>query len=232
MSVVSQEWKLYAACQQFSLPEALTFYIARHPFSVELYNKLIKCCKYFWLKNPVITFDELVDCRNLNWRTRRLNGFPQEGQFKMTNVNARIWIYENLSIFDNQNKFMAKFLIPKIYRCNLNRLNLSYQSISFDEFKVFTSSSVIDSLSLNKTIVKDKNGTIIPIETLVELLPSLQKFEYNNVPDEEGLQTITSETAANLIAIPHFLQIKKFFIREIPEPFEFEVFFAVPKVRS
>ena len=80
--------------------------------------------------------------------------------------------------------------------------------------------------------MKNVDGTMVPIEKLIELLPKLQNFDYENFRTEVGLQTITSETAANLVALPHFSKIKCFAIKEIPESFDFEAFFSTPKVSS
>ena len=233
MSAVSSEWKLSVIKQRFTLPEDTIVHIAMNPLSPEVYNKLIKCCKYFWWKNPVITLDCLCHySRNKYWKTEKINGFPERQEFKIEQFNEKLWIYHDLTVLNEQNQLMASSLISKVYRCDLTCLSLSNQTLSFDEFQKFTSSGSLVMLRLFKTTVKNDDGTIVPIEKLIELFPKLQTFYFNNVPSEEGLQTITSETAANLNAIPHFPKIKDFTMEGIPESFEFEAFFTTPKVRT
>ena len=226
---IPSEWKLSAARQPFSFPEALVFYMAKNPPSPEVYQKLIRCCKFFWLKNPIITFNYLERYYDDNWITRKINGFRKCQKLEIENLNENFWIHGRLSVCDDRNQLMASSIIPKIYRCDLFYLCLSYQTLSFDEFKVFTSSRSLEAVTLNGTTVENDDGTLVPMEKLIELLSNLHIFSYINT--EDGLQIITSETAAKLVAIPHFHQIKSFAMVGIPESFDIEAFFAVPKVR-
>ena len=234
MSAVSGEWKLSAIKQRFTLPEALVFYMAKNPPSPEVFHILIRCCKYFWLKNPVITFKDF-SCSTYHkyWRTIKINGFGKYQEFHIENLNEKLWICWHFSVWGDRNQFMASSFIPRIHRCDLNSLMLFNQIVSFDEFQKFISSGSLELLKFYKTIVKNKDGTIVPIEKLIELLPNVKIIYYENVNTEDGgLQTITSETAANLIAILHFHQIKNVTMHKIPESFNIEAFFAAPKVST
>ena len=232
MSDVLDGWKLTAFHQTFALPEALVFYIAMNPPSPEVFNKLIQCCKYFWLKNPVITLYGFYDVNKL-WETREMNGFQNRPQkIHMENFKEKLWIHFNLDISDQLTQSAASSIVPRIYRCDLYLLRLSHQSLTFDEFQIFTSSAILEELHLRETTVKNDDGSIVPIEQLIEPLPELIEFYYFNVSGDDGLQTITSETAANLNAIPHFHQIESFKMYEIPESFNIDAFFATPKVSN
>ena len=233
MSKISNEWKLSAVHQRFSLPENLVFYVVKNPPSPEVYNKLIKFCKYFSLKNPIITLYRLNFLNDVKyWKTKKINVFQKRKKFKIENLNKKLWIYQKLIVIEHRNQFLASSLIPRIYRCDLIRLELSNQTLTFAEFRKLTSSGSLKKLDLARVLVKSDDGTIIPIEKLIESLPKLRTCYYGNVLGEEGLQTITFETAANLIAIPHFPKMKEFHIYGIPESFDFEAFFATPKVRA
>ena len=235
MSEISSDWKLSAIKQGFSLPEALVFYMSQNPPSPEVFHKLIRCCKYFWLKNRVISLNSLSCIHDINcWEILKINGsqFQKFQKFKIENFNERLWIHLSLTVFDEGNLLAAASLIPRIDRCDLTFLKLCYQSLTFDEFLKFTLSGSLEELKLDKTIVKNDDGTIVPIEKLIEMFPKLQRFRYLNLPRNEGLQTITSETAANLVAVPHFPKIKIFSLHEIPESFDFEAFFATSKVNT
>ena len=230
MPKISTKWKLSIARQRFSLPEALVFYMAKNPPSPKLYNKLIRCCKYFWLKYPVITLNCLCRYDDYKyWITYKNYGFQEPQKFKIENLNKKLWIYQSL-IIQYDHEFLASSLIPKIYRCDLSYLSLSYQILSFDEFKKFVSSGSLKWLDFMKTVVKNNDGTIVPIEKLIELLPNLRSFTY--FPPEDELQAITSETAVNLNAIPHFFQIANFTLGAISESFDFVEFFSIPKVKT
>ena len=183
MSKKSSEWKLCTIKQNFLLPKALVYYIAKNPPSPEVYNKLIRCCKYFWLKNPVITLKDLYLRDHDNyWDTEIINGFKEDRKFKIENLNKKLWILICLSVWDEKNHFLASSIIPRIYRCDLIELGLSYQSLSFNEFLKFTSSGALATLFLKETTVKNDDGTIVSIEKLIELLPTLRIFEFYILP--------------------------------------------------
>ena len=228
MSDVLKDWKLTAFHQKFTLPEALIFYIAQNPLSPKLYHKLIRCCKYFWLNNPLITLNDLFFYDD-SWRTGTINGFDNRQKFQIEHLNENLWICELLSIRDDRNQLMASSIIPRIYRCDFTGISFSQQTLLFDEFKKFTTSGFVD-LFFNKTLVKNDDGSIVPIENLIELMPNLEYFHYENVTTDDGLQTITRETAAKLNAIPHFPKIYLFIMEKIPESFDIDAFFAIPKV--
>ena len=169
---------------------------------------------------------------NKFWQTNQLNGFKERQKFEIENLNEKLWIHWSLTVCDEQNQFMASSLIPKIYRCDFPHLSLSHQCLTFGEFRKFISSGTLKMLDLYVTTVKNGDGTIVPIEKMIEFLPKLQIFQYKNVSTEEGFRTINSETATNLNKISHFHQIKIINMTETPESFNFEAFFATPKVRT
>ena len=231
MSAVSSEWKLSAIKQRFSLPEALLFYIAKNPSTLEVFYKLFKCCKNFWLKNPVITLKDLRrSYYDKYWRTNKINGFKEVQMFRIEDVEEKLWICQDVVIGDLHDQFLASSLIRKIFRCHLSNLDIKNQILSFDEFRKLTSS--LKAIYLFKTSVKNNDGSMVPIEKLIESLPNLQEFRYYNVNTEDILQTITSETAAKLVAIPHFAKIQRITMEEISESFDIEAFFATPWVRT
>ena len=99
----------------------------------------------------------------------------------------KLWIYRCLIVNDEQTTLMASSLLPKIYRCDLTFLFLSNQSLTFHDFQKFISSGSLKILFLSETIVKIDDGTIVPIEKLIEHLPKLQDFQLINVSGDEGL---------------------------------------------
>uniref|UniRef100_A0A914R8F6 Uncharacterized protein n=1 Tax=Panagrolaimus davidi TaxID=227884 RepID=A0A914R8F6_9BILA len=113
-------------------------------------------------------------------------------------------------------QFISKCLI-----CDLKCLIFYFweiQKISYDDFKVLTSSGRLEILDLGPTIVTSKNGEIIPYDSLLDHTPALRylRLEYN-----QNLQLsqkfIEKICASNL---------EYFKIFELPENFESEALLA------
>lgn len=83
-------------------------------------------------------------------------------------------------------------------------------------------------LRLEKTIIQ--NGDIIPVEKIIDLIPNLQKFRYIHASNDAGINSITRETSAKLIEMPHLRQLRKFEVYQIPEEFDFEKLISNTKV--
>uniref|UniRef100_A0A914QCK9 BTB domain-containing protein n=1 Tax=Panagrolaimus davidi TaxID=227884 RepID=A0A914QCK9_9BILA len=71
------------------------------------------------------------------------------------------------------------------------------------------------------------NGSIIPLEKILEILPYVKDFEYR-IPDNSS-HIITSKTVKELLRMPHFSIIRHFNLSEIPEDFDIESFYGYIK---
>uniref|UniRef100_A0AC34FGX2 Uncharacterized protein n=1 Tax=Panagrolaimus sp. ES5 TaxID=591445 RepID=A0AC34FGX2_9BILA len=45
--------------REWSLPDSIMYYMAMNPKSAEVYQKLVKSCKYFYIKNPIVVVPDL-----------------------------------------------------------------------------------------------------------------------------------------------------------------------------
>uniref|UniRef100_A0AC34FXG0 Uncharacterized protein n=1 Tax=Panagrolaimus sp. ES5 TaxID=591445 RepID=A0AC34FXG0_9BILA len=45
--------------QTFSIPTSIVHYIAKNPSNQDTYDEMIQCCKYFFIKNPIIPLTKL-----------------------------------------------------------------------------------------------------------------------------------------------------------------------------
>uniref|UniRef100_A0AC35GGA5 Uncharacterized protein n=1 Tax=Panagrolaimus sp. PS1159 TaxID=55785 RepID=A0AC35GGA5_9BILA len=75
-------------------------------------------------------------------------------------------------------------------------------------------------------VVKNEDGTIVPLEKLVKALP---KIKYVNFYNNTDVSMITSNTVKELLIIPHFSKICKIILENIPETFDIETCFAFIK---
>uniref|UniRef100_A0AC34GRT7 Uncharacterized protein n=1 Tax=Panagrolaimus sp. ES5 TaxID=591445 RepID=A0AC34GRT7_9BILA len=223
--------------QNFSLPDSIMFYIAKNPSSVNVYQKLIKSCKYFFVRNPIIVLSEL--CNDYEgWQTSIQNVSSREGgrimypfvsiqNIDINNTCAKFWITDGFKVdgsYVKNNRIMSS-IIPKIYRCDAERLYLSNQIVFLDEL-MFLGLNVGDDLNLDSVIVKNEDDTVVALEKLVELFPQASGITYKS---PAGISTVTSKTFKALLEIPHFLTYYKFNLNEIPEDFDIEIFYVYMK---
>ena len=69
-----------------------------------------------------------------------MNGFYERQKFQIENFNEKLWIHQHLTVHDEHDRFLASSIIPRIYQIDLAGLHLINQSLTFDQFKRFTSS--------------------------------------------------------------------------------------------
>uniref|UniRef100_A0A914QJ39 Uncharacterized protein n=1 Tax=Panagrolaimus davidi TaxID=227884 RepID=A0A914QJ39_9BILA len=102
--------------QNFSIPDSVIFYIAKNPKTAELYLKMVKICKYFFIKNPILVIDRLNTFRG-KWRVN-------EKPLDLTKYNCKYWITHKIDAsayeFADENIFLP--IIPKLYRYGSNVL--------------------------------------------------------------------------------------------------------------
>uniref|UniRef100_A0A914QB54 Uncharacterized protein n=1 Tax=Panagrolaimus davidi TaxID=227884 RepID=A0A914QB54_9BILA len=160
-------------CQQsFSLPvDSIIYYILKNPKTPELYQKLIKTCKYFFLKNSILIVSRLWFQYRNDWYT-----IVNEKRIKFKNISSKIWVTGAIEIYQNQNEqSRIPSLIPKLYQCENKHLNLSYGNILFKDFKFLASKC--DYIWLYDSTVINENDSIVSLEKIIEILPNINDFK-------------------------------------------------------
>uniref|UniRef100_A0AC35FQY5 Uncharacterized protein n=1 Tax=Panagrolaimus sp. PS1159 TaxID=55785 RepID=A0AC35FQY5_9BILA len=202
--------------QNWSLPDSVIYYIAKNPSNAKAWQKLIQSCKYYFTKNPVFVIDSLSICWQNMWKAS-LNGFQKDLAF--ANLPCKLWIINEISQpFNECSSKCISSIVPNIYKCDATILNLAGQIISYNEF-LFLSTNV-ENIVLDCVTVKNENGTIVPLENLVKVLP---KVYYINI--DRSSSSITSNTVKELLKIPNFSKIDKIVLQDISETFDITMFF-------
>uniref|UniRef100_A0A914QST9 Uncharacterized protein n=1 Tax=Panagrolaimus davidi TaxID=227884 RepID=A0A914QST9_9BILA len=181
--------------QNFSMPDSIIFYIAKNPKTAELYLKMVKTCKYFFVKNPIIILPTLK-ADDGKWRVN-------EKPLDFTKYNCKYWITGEIyaSAYESVDENILSPIIPKIYRCDVKRLYLYSQVMSFDDLSLIVSSA--EKIYLKNVIVKHSDSSDIPLEDIVAIAVKAKEI-YVTKP------TITSKTMKELLQIPHFATLDQF----------------------
>uniref|UniRef100_A0A914Z6N7 Uncharacterized protein n=1 Tax=Panagrolaimus superbus TaxID=310955 RepID=A0A914Z6N7_9BILA len=201
--------------QRFSLPDPIMHYIAKNPKNAKVYQKMIRSCKYFFTKNPLLIISHLT-FDGYGWRTWIKN------DLKIVDINrfsSKLWIKESLSVSTENVSIVASSIVSKIYRSDFKILTLLYQSISLNDLLIFCSS--VNGLTLKRVAVKNYDDTVVPFEKVIEQLPKVKTINYTFTNPSNN----TSEnTLKELWKIPHFSNYDYFCLYNIPESFDIESF--------
>uniref|UniRef100_A0AC34G6F4 Uncharacterized protein n=1 Tax=Panagrolaimus sp. ES5 TaxID=591445 RepID=A0AC34G6F4_9BILA len=160
----------YRRDQEWSLPESIIHYMAMNPKNADVYQKMIQSCKYFFLKNPIIVVERFVSGGNED-RTVALFVYNDQERIKFPHVSSKFWITDEFKTYMREinQKPISSSLYTTFYRVDCKELKLNCGEISFDAF-LFLASNVED-IHLGHTVVKNEDGSIVPFEKLIKLLP-------------------------------------------------------------
>uniref|UniRef100_A0A914QL11 Uncharacterized protein n=1 Tax=Panagrolaimus davidi TaxID=227884 RepID=A0A914QL11_9BILA len=199
--------------QNFSMPDSIIFYIAKNPKTAELYLKMVKTCKYFFVKNSIIIIPNL-NTDGEEWRCGRVS-------LNFTKYNCKYWITDEISAsargLVNRNIFLP--ITPKIYRCDAKSLYLHSQVVSFNDISLLISSA--EKISLYNVIVKECDS-VIPVEDIIAIAVKAKNISVNE-------SKITSKTMKELTKLSHFLKLDNLDLYNLSEVFDIDAFYSYMK---
>uniref|UniRef100_A0A914PVZ2 Uncharacterized protein n=1 Tax=Panagrolaimus davidi TaxID=227884 RepID=A0A914PVZ2_9BILA len=214
--VISKRARFYAQYyqQNFSMPNSIIFYVAKNPETAKLYLKMVKTCKYFFVKNPIIIIPSL-NGNGGEWRS----GYVQ---LNLSKYNCKYWITDE--IYASARGFVDKNIlspiIPKLYQYDVKHLYLSDQIISYHDLSlIITSAEQIDFINVT---VKHADSSDVSLEDIIAIAVNA-KHVYVNKP------TITSKTMKELTKLPHFTKLDYFILCNLSEVFNIDAFYSYMK---
>uniref|UniRef100_A0AC34GU27 BTB domain-containing protein n=1 Tax=Panagrolaimus sp. ES5 TaxID=591445 RepID=A0AC34GU27_9BILA len=207
--------------QEWSLPDSIIYYMAMNPKSAEVYQKLVKSCKYFYIKNSILVV------KRLKYEKEKWKISCGKETINMGNVTLKIWITDvfDVTAFSNVSQKTASSIIPNIYKCDAKSVYLYDQVISFQDF-CFLASNVYF-VSFSNTTVKNEDLSILEFE---KLFLTFSKAHYVVFDCENSIiPMITSKTFDELLKIRHFSTLKYLNLTNIPETFDLDAFYGYMK---
>uniref|UniRef100_A0A914PYZ9 Uncharacterized protein n=1 Tax=Panagrolaimus davidi TaxID=227884 RepID=A0A914PYZ9_9BILA len=207
--------------QYFAFPKFIMDYILENPKSSKLWKKLIQSCKWFFDKNPIV----VIPCLHCD-DDYKINGIETcstqhcmnvpDRRIKLINTPFQLWITELLNINDDANS--AKHLIPHIYKCDAEDMDLFNQFLTVDEFEFLTRKVLGPSFL---TCISDKNGELVPFEKILESLPQIQSIIYFFMDDGRD---VTPDTVKKIVEMEHVKKFNRMALHDIPSNFDFDAF--------
>uniref|UniRef100_A0A914QBZ7 Uncharacterized protein n=1 Tax=Panagrolaimus davidi TaxID=227884 RepID=A0A914QBZ7_9BILA len=215
--VISKRARFYSKYyqQNFSMPDSVIFYIAKNPKTAELYHKMVKSCKYFFVKNPIIIVPYL-DAYGGKWRNRRL-------PLNLTKYNCKYWITDEIDASASGLKNILCPIIPKLYQCDVKFLYLSDQIISYRDLPLIISSA--ERIHFMNVTVKHADSSDVPLEDIVAIAIKAYKISVDK-------PTIIPKTMKELTKLPNFKKLDDFTLYNLSEVFDIDAFYSNVKKNS
>uniref|UniRef100_A0AC35GI74 Uncharacterized protein n=1 Tax=Panagrolaimus sp. PS1159 TaxID=55785 RepID=A0AC35GI74_9BILA len=213
--VLSKKARFYSTFlrQFFSLPNYIIYYILMNPKSSAFFQKLIKTCKYFFAKNPLLIIQSLW-YSNDQWEI-------YNKAFSFKNLTCKVWITEELFMDLYEAKCAPRSIlssiVPQIFRCDVQHLTIINQDIALNDLSLLLSSA--EYIAFDDVIVKDENNSIVGIENIVEVAAAKNAKSFTIVKP-----TITPLTMIKLKKISFPPKFDNFSMKDIPETFDLEAF--------
>uniref|UniRef100_A0A914P8Y9 Uncharacterized protein n=1 Tax=Panagrolaimus davidi TaxID=227884 RepID=A0A914P8Y9_9BILA len=200
--------------QNFSMPDSVVFFVAKNPKTAVLYLKMVKTCKYFFIKNSILVIHRLYTYGG-KWK---VNAKPLD----LTKYTCKYWIadeiYASARGFVDKNIFLP--IVPKLYRCDVKSLFLYSQIISYNDLSLLISSA--ERIRFIDVNVRDAESTDVPIEDIVAIAVNA-KYVYVTKP------IITRKTMKELTKLPNFTKVDNFTLNNLSEAFDIEAFYSYMK---
>uniref|UniRef100_A0A914Q162 Uncharacterized protein n=1 Tax=Panagrolaimus davidi TaxID=227884 RepID=A0A914Q162_9BILA len=214
----------YCSRQSFSLTDSIMFYILKHPKDAQMYQKMIKSCKYFFIRNPIL----VISCLSYGGVRKEWQNLSKV-KSDMSNLMSKIWITEKLHINAGKNEEnILSSIISKVYRCDVKEFILYNQTILYHDLtRLIGSAEII--LFYQNVLVRNDNGLNVGLEKIVEVAV---KAEFITLYPGTLLSSITSKTMKELLKIPHFSKVHCLAMEKIPESFDIETFYAYMKMNK
>uniref|UniRef100_A0A914PA28 Uncharacterized protein n=1 Tax=Panagrolaimus davidi TaxID=227884 RepID=A0A914PA28_9BILA len=223
------EFRASCSRQSFSLPESMIYYISRNPLSPKVYQKLVRTCKYFFIKNSILIFHCLY-LEDGNWKTcsiKKCYGRPETCKYRkidcdLRKVQGKIWIHCRLHISSSESN-IASSIISKIYNADVKKLHLDGQNITFNDLLFL--SKKLRQIKLYQSYVFYENRVEVPYEIVLANLPIITYFLFKNTNQFYDF----SNTVKEILKIPHFKNLKAFVGFGLNESFDIVTFFEYLK---
>uniref|UniRef100_A0AC35GK71 Uncharacterized protein n=1 Tax=Panagrolaimus sp. PS1159 TaxID=55785 RepID=A0AC35GK71_9BILA len=174
--------------QEFSFRKPIMEYIWKNPSTPKVYQKLIQCCKTFFIKNPILVI-EYLEYNYDGWKyckrkdcskcfLQYFHGGHDMEKLDTDKLLCDIWLSKKLYVttYGNLGR-IASNVIPKISRYDVVYLVLGNELLYFDELKFF--SKGVKECSLHWNLVKYSNGEEVPLENIIRLFTNSKKVFMN-----------------------------------------------------
>uniref|UniRef100_A0A914P1L1 Uncharacterized protein n=1 Tax=Panagrolaimus davidi TaxID=227884 RepID=A0A914P1L1_9BILA len=164
--------------QNFPFRAPLIDYVAKNPLSHAGHFKLIQACKFFFIKNPII----LVSMIHNNMSGEKWFIAVNGEHIDINDISSNVWVTDVIEIsslsstWEDEHPREAAYIssiMPRIYKSDINQFILWHHNIFLDDL-IFLASKC-ELVSFSRVTVKNKDGSKVALEKIIEALPEKNK---------------------------------------------------------
>uniref|UniRef100_A0AC35G8W7 Uncharacterized protein n=1 Tax=Panagrolaimus sp. PS1159 TaxID=55785 RepID=A0AC35G8W7_9BILA len=176
---------------------------------------------YNRLKEKVLIIQNLESDPNYDYMSEQW--YAENIKICLKNAMFKLFLDGELHV---TKELEATTLFQHIFYCNLTTLELSEQSLSYQEFIKLVSSGTIEILKFSKVYVENKNcGKALEIDEILMGLKKLKEVEFRLTEYADTKKPpMTRETAKKLGKLERFQFLRKFEIHNLPSAFDRHAF--------
>ena len=162
--------------QQFLLPPCIVYYMSQNPSTPGVYEKLIRTCKYFYSKNPIIVVNKIEICEDYFYISKycgRSKAYPIT--LNLNQILCKFWVTEEVFVAGSLN-FAIDILREKmfqIYALKCSELHVPIKTISS-----IKAVKLVKKMVCFFSVPEYADGTLMSVEKVFESFPNLEVFEF------------------------------------------------------
>ena len=157
--------------QRFSLPSWIIYYMAKNPTTPDVYEKLVRSCKYWYPKNPVIVVDSII-FREDGFSIEKSEEGIRFGFLSLTQISCKFWIH-SLTVF-TLIKWRTEFLRDKIFR--IKNLNVYSAGVVLEQILRPDTAESVKNVCFSLAAPRHANGILMSLGKIFAFFPNLEEF--------------------------------------------------------
>ena len=161
--------------QRFSIPSSIVYYMAKNPISPTSYQKLIKCCKYFYSKNLILVVDEIIlgDSTVKIYISNDSEDLPPYLIAKPHQILCKLWVTQTAHVL-NLTDVGTQTLLHKIFR--VSKFWIYSNTIRLDSILRPEIIESVKKVDFCNTFLEFADGKKMPLKNVFEFFPNLEDF--------------------------------------------------------
>uniref|UniRef100_A0A914Z1F4 DUF38 domain-containing protein n=1 Tax=Panagrolaimus superbus TaxID=310955 RepID=A0A914Z1F4_9BILA len=207
--------------QYFALPEATMYYIIKNVTNAAVYSKLIKSCKWFYLKHPIIVLKHCGHAQFLQI-LEKTNGTKKK-MITWSDIKhkPKLWITDSFVLHET----VPLIKEMPIYECDAKVVDIANQTYQFFQFKILVKCA--ETITLRSVSVTNESNAFVSLDELIGACPLAKDFQFCC---NDAASAIKDGTVQKMLELKQFQALKIFHISNAPERFCLHTFFQFMKV--